>query len=433
MTQDAIEQPNELIGLHCLNLHERYAPSWGTWECAREIYSNAIDASSEGMKIRTKNANTLEISTPTVPDVAQLFVIGCGSKNDQDENIGQFGEGLKLAALVATRHPEGSLTLQLPNVKIEFSLRPHLGAPVLFAEALPSKSRKQKYSVTLKLPGAGNVLNGKIIDGSTDRWIDKSASEKPQIYCKGVWICDYDISNALFSYNLNSININRDRCHADPWPLRTNVADTLLSEMDDRMADRLISFPLSWEAEECLPTRDYNFTTAQSQLAADAFRRKHGPNALLETDSSVSQDARNRGIKVVKTGRGLLELLTRGGIKTDYDSMREWAEEMDPVESWPPEWNAQIEEIKQLATILDVDVSLKIFQDKNSKLLGRASKTESLVWLTESLFGPHSSRLERFRTFIHEVAHVHSRAGDVSRDFENSLDLLAARIALTAL
>jgi hypothetical protein len=112
---------------YSLNLHERYAPEWGVWECAREIFANAKDAAPNDMKVQSPNANTLEIFTPTAPDIAELFIIGCGSKTPTDETIGQFGEGLKLTALAATRKLGGSLSIQLDRKLVTFALREHFG------------------------------------------------------------------------------------------------------------------------------------------------------------------------------------------------------------------------------------------------------------------------------------------------------------------
>ena len=111
-----------------LNLSPRYAPDWTAWEVAREIICNAIDASPEDFRVTPHGDNQLKVWTPTVPDLCELFVIGQGSKSPGGSTIGQFGEGLKMAALVATRTEGGRFRVKLPGQDVRFMFDESMGA-----------------------------------------------------------------------------------------------------------------------------------------------------------------------------------------------------------------------------------------------------------------------------------------------------------------
>lgn len=90
-TTHSLDEIGTGLSRYSLNLSTRYASEWGSWEVARELICNAIDASPEGMKVDVQGSDTLIVTTPTVPNVAELFVIGEGSKAPGGKTIGQFG------------------------------------------------------------------------------------------------------------------------------------------------------------------------------------------------------------------------------------------------------------------------------------------------------------------------------------------------------
>lgn len=418
-------------GRYCLNLHRRYAPTWGVWECAREIFSNARDASASDFVVRAAGPDLLEIHTPTVPDLAQLFIMGCGSKDPDDDNIGQFGEGLKLAALVATRHDRGCLTLRMPGFRVGFEISDHLGEPVLHANVVEDDEPFEGYTVTLLMPGAGHVMNGKIVEGNRSYAIPKAIDVHPQIYCKGIWICTLDQKNALFSYNLNGIQLNRDRSHAEPWSIRYEVAALLLDDMDDDTADQLIQRANSWECGDCLETHSHICRDQAENALVQAFYRHNGSDAVLKTTDDAARRAREYGVKVVSVGEGLKKILMKQ-VTTDYQVVKSRGDELEPVTDYPDAWKPIFEMLERLAQICDVDSSVRIFRDRYGDLLGQAEKNKPVIWLNERLFDPRNE-FELVRTFIHELAHVQGQGADETTKFEASLDLLATRLAMRIL
>jgi hypothetical protein len=415
-------------GSYCLNLHERYAPNWEAWECARELYANAKDAAPDDLIVNSPNANTLEIFTPTVPDLAELFIIGCGSKSPLDESIGQFGEGLKLTALAASRMSGSSLTLRLSEKVITFAIKEHFGQRVLFAE-IGEAEPFEGFQCTLVMKGAGFALNGKVIDGDKSRWFLKNPSDNVQIFCKGVWICSLDEKDALASYNLNDLILNRDRSHADPWSIRNAIGSLLIDKMDAETATHLIDNPRSWEVEKCL-SAIWHFPKKAVDMLHDAFRRVHGEKAVLSTDPAMAKRVREHGFKPVGLGDGLVKALG-SLVQTDIDFLSH----EESLEALPqrPEWSRSFAELIRLADILGLgSVSINVYSDKYGDMVGRADHKARVIWLNERLFNEHN-RFERVRTFVHELGHIQAGGGDATVTFENSLDLIGGKLALLVL
>lgn len=412
---------------HCLNLHERYTPEWGVWECARELYSNAKDACPDEMIVRSPDANTLEIHTSTVPDLSELFIIGCGSKSVADENIGQFGEGLKLTALVASRTSNSSLILDAPNQRITFQLRDHLGQKVLFADVEESDFN-DGFLCTLKMKGAGYALNGKIIEGDDSHSIPKPSEAEVQIFCKGVWIMNLPVQDAMYSYNLNDIPLNRDRSHANVTTVQSQIGRLLLDTLDEPSAIKLFNRTGSWEDKECLTRAYFHCSTEAHMLLAKTFTALYGDKAVLLTDVLNHERIAGYGYKPVSVGEGLTMLLS-GYVTTDEQILAQsHALEEVPFDG---KWASVFAELNLFASLLEMPfVEFKVFRDDRGELYGKADG--HTVWLNER-YMRDDLRFERIRTVFHELAHIQSGATDGTTSFEAGLDLLGAKLALEVL
>jgi hypothetical protein len=420
-----------MIKSYCLNLHERYAPNWSVWECARELFANARDAAADTMKVSSPDANTLEIWTPTVPEISELFIIGCGSKTASDQNIGQFGEGLKLTALAATRNANDTLTILLPKHTITFGIREHFGERVLFADVEDAEN-SEGCTCILKMAGAGYALNGKVIDGKESYALPKDPKGPVQIFCKGIWICSVEENFALFSYNLNNVELNRDRSHANPYSIRNSIADVLVKTMDDNLADQLMQHPECWEAEKCIGEAEWIAPESVRVTLAEAFRRRHGDMALVRTNADVATKARDLGYQVPAIGAGVASFISNI-IPTDTKTLAGRYE----FEEAPAETQAlyvdELTELHRLAELLEIpDITVKVFSKCSNDIQGRADIEARIVWINQRLFTA-DDRFERVHTFLHELAHILSGAGDATHSFEVTLGQMMAKLAVMAL
>jgi len=91
-----------------LTLSPKYIPSWGKWEAFRELMQNVIDRKHEYEKAEIIfNYNTqkqrIVIGNKFSVLDKKTLVMGETTKANDDEMIGQYGEGYKLAMLVLLR------------------------------------------------------------------------------------------------------------------------------------------------------------------------------------------------------------------------------------------------------------------------------------------------------------------------------------------
>lgn len=418
---------SKLIDKHCLNLHKKYVANWGVWEVAREIYANALDADPNNMMMSSPDTNTLVIRTTTLPNLAELFIVGCGVKTTEDDNIGQFGEGLKLAALVASKEDYCSLMLRLPNKTITFGFEKMYGEDVLHAYIYEA-SEFDGYEATLVMPTAGHVMTGRIINGKKSYKIDKAKGSPSQIFCKGIWICNLPEefgARKLFSYNLNDIKINRDRSMVDTSVVHKEVGNLLIETMDEDLARTLIRHEQSWESQICLYYSD-KIKPEATRLLTQAVKNKYGDGVLLHTREDSSENAIRQGYCVFDADYGLQKHLDLP-LDTSIGSVADGLELIEPNDKQ----RDMIMSLQNMADFLGFpSLEVLVFKDFEGSLLGLTSLDyRKKLWLNETLFNDHS-KLERYRTMIHELGHLHSRANDGSKKFEQSLDLLAGKLGV---
>jgi hypothetical protein len=436
-----------------MGLTPDYVPDMGVWEAVRELIANCKDADPD-YRTYTADAdpNYIGFRTATTPRVAEVILMGCGASRKDTGKIGQFGEGFKIAALIATRTRGGSLTIELPQHTITFRFKPLFGERVLHAAVLThtthhnlvssSDGEPTSFLAKLTMPGAANVVDGKIRDGSTSYcWANKPAATT-EIFCKGIFIQKVTAVSSLFHYNLNSLKLNRDRSMAENWSLYYEVASFLLKAMDDDIADALLASPEAWE-NDCLERYGSTYEKKPKQILAAAFRRRYGDAAVLATGKGHADEAATlRGNKVVHMVSGLATLLKdlpSGGADPKLDGIQTSTDVLPKDEGYVSipdahKYAAEIGELRRLMDILQVPAQLDIFPDSGQKTLGLCVIRQGvpLVWLNERLFAP-GQRFERIRTLIHELAHADDAGDDASMLFEMSLDKLAARLALNSL
>lgn len=406
-----------------LNLSPRYAPGWNAWEVAREVICNAIDADADGMRITPNGQDTISVWTPTVPDIAELFVIGQGSKSPGGNTIGQFGEGLKMAALVTTRTKGGSFKCLLPTSTVTFAFETVFGQEVLHAQ-IEDASNADGYEVVITMPGIANSFDGKILDSQENGPRPKREPDALNVYCKGVHICELPNIKSIWDWNLNDIAINRDRSMVSTYDIARRISDQLDFHLTPELIEGITANPDSLEGTQGL---ELTYNGESLKKIADGFRARYGENmVLMAADHATNEIARQNGYRPVPLPEITAKRLA-GFIKSAEEVLPR-NHDLESVDI--SKYAEQIARLRRLDDILAAPpFSLSIFASRSESLKGRADIDDVRIWLSESLF-TSGNELELVRTYLHELGHICSSANDLTSDFEFALDGIAGRLAM---
>lgn len=91
-----------------LSISENYVPTWGVVEAVREFFQNALDEETRDTDNKMfffydPNSETLRIGNKHGKLDPKTLLFGFTDKNDQEEMIGNHGEGYKIATVVLLR------------------------------------------------------------------------------------------------------------------------------------------------------------------------------------------------------------------------------------------------------------------------------------------------------------------------------------------
>lgn len=429
-----------------MGLTPDYVPKMGVWEVAREIAANCKDADPNYQRFLTPDdPDFLDFRTATAPRVAEVILMGCGASRHDDDKIGQFGEGFKIAALICTRTRGAKMVVLLPEHSIEFCFKDIFGENVLHAKVYDMDPAKWHYGADTKfvcqvtMKGIRDIMDGRILDnGANSHCWARPDNTPTTIFCKGIFICEVANVDSLYNYNLNSLTLNRDRTVATGESLAYGVAGLLLYHMTEEIADELMAHPECWEVHTCLKSYGTPYNNTPKEMLAKAFRKRYGDDAVTAvTKPTTNLLATARGFDVIHLPEPLAALVCDAPLapKDAMAARVRTAQTCLPKDTGfntIPNMGSYHPELAELATIMDITqitAEVQIFNDDAKKLDGmcRVHEGGCTIWLSEHLFAP-GQRLERLRTMFHELAH-HRSEDDATPDFEFTLDLLGGKLA----
>lgn len=285
------------MGVYKLTISPNYVPDWSVVDAVREIFQNALDQE------RKNSANAM--SRAYDPKDSKLYIcskestlqhksllLGEGEKADDEEAIGEFGEGYKLALLVLTRFGHN---VRIINYGLREVWTPELSFDKKFgAVVLKVKTRK---SSVLKRPPNGDLTFeiGDISEAMYDRIVESnlnlqsllsnevvetrrgnillSEKHKGRIYVDGLYISTREGFNYGYDIKPRYIDLARDRKLPGDFDLRWTTSGMWAEAKRKDLALELIKA----DAHEVEFVK--NQGGSLSSLAVDDFRGKYGPMA----------------------------------------------------------------------------------------------------------------------------------------------------------
>ena len=292
---------------------------WGATEALREFLQNARDAHTDGhaMSVRydddTKTMVVFNDGATLTRDAG--LVLGSTTKRDDASKIGYWGEGGKLAAgtlihlgcdveilnglgerwIFSVQHNDDFGTEML-HVRIE-ECDEDAGVQVLVA-GLPkadfdtSVERCRWLNEDADSDVYASGRTGSMLKG------DKNAG---QLYVQGIWVCELPDGPWTFGYDLNDIQLDRDRRIADPWSLRRAIRNVIHNAADDGAlsSDELWAIFKGESEEAQVFDNKYIETGAVHDSVVAAFIEEHGKDAVPVSSPGELEKARQCGLKAV--------------------------------------------------------------------------------------------------------------------------------------
>jgi len=405
---------------YSMNLDEQYVEHWGTWEVVRELVCNAMDADPDYI-LKTPSPDSMEIITSTIPTMEELMIIGAGTSRQDKDKIGQFGEGFKMAALVATRN-NFPLTCLTPFGRLTFSLvkpSPSYPSRVLYAH-LDKRYKAENCKVTVSMPGIADLVRYKFLATSSVMLINKPEPSTCDIYVKGVFISTLE-DESVFDWNLNTPSINRDRSMVDQGAAKREIGRLLYQSklFDQDTYDQIIKYPESVEIQSSKYV--FSINIAPGKMVKEAFHRYYGDMAVIATDDQRTNElAHWKGHLPVH----IADDLKSAGIKTarDVTTFNDKFKEIEVPQKY-------YDEVNWVMDTLEVPAEAKFFYDPDSDRMGATviQGRKATLWINKDLTKP-GQRINRLATIIHEICHVSSRATDGSLFFEYKQNEMAAKV-----
>jgi hypothetical protein len=426
---------------HNYMISSKYCQNWSATNAAREFFANMIDSGDEHLKWEWGNGIGYVHNMVTCLKPENLLLGESGSREKAD-TIGQFGEGLKIGALVLARmgrkvsaisnHQEYCFTME--------KLSDFNGVQTLAVEILPTQHDFSGTMVTwqceedefedarklfLSLQTAdehGPVL---FAHDSAGEILEESGT----IYINGVKVqTNFDL---LFGYNIRSKELlNRDRSIVD-WPnVSSKIEDLLERCTDPETIEWLIknqllraAAPVAYrELEMSLWPKPDARPIWESILA-----RLYGDKVCLSS-GVASADARAEylGFKVIDMGRYAFGCENALSLKKSTAvNLEKISRTVKLSDHNKRVWNRAIKAYKLYSGLPTPIDGFAVTDELDDEHLGR--RQDNRIFVSEKILEKGVAKV--FMVMCHEGAHMDSHAGDCSAAFEASLNRVIESIA----
>lgn len=215
-----------------LTISMDYVPTWGVVEAVRELFQNAVDNEKkqpENKMFFSYEGNALRIGNKTSVLTLDTLLIGNSSKRDDEETIGQHGEGYKIAFMVLLREGKKVTVYNYGNKEVwntkVVKARRFNGAnvPRITVDKKHLWERVPDHDLVIEVEGITGEEYALIVQKNLNlREYNKygdlehgevllDASEKGNIYVSGLFVCKNDTVQFGYNFPANRIKLDRDR------------------------------------------------------------------------------------------------------------------------------------------------------------------------------------------------------------------------------
>jgi hypothetical protein len=415
-------------------ISEKYCDHWTVQMALRELIANAIDATSyTDISITWQEQPDSEMGLGCIANSSAIITkrhLLLGESDKKQEDIGQFGEGLKLAALVLARKSR-QVWVDSGSCRYTFTVddNPGFGCRTLFVEVLdlPEFTDGTKVYFTAGKREVGSakmmfrVFNG--VEEIEDNILDASGD----VYVKGVRICKMEKS--FLGYDLSDKTlINRDRTMVDRDKVDGAIRSMLQQNRSSKIAENVLlscsKHPDSYEAR-------LGFYPWYNSTWTDAMHKIWGDKVCITTPDHKTADERatRLGYAVVDFGMGMNKTLLYTDEVNRSDRVNpEKVNKEVPGENLTDVESAVLEDAKRITEFLlgrSVNINLHVTEELADDTImqfqireiyvNRRYMVKPVAWLAGCI--------------LHELAHIESGAVDCSQEMLQKMTSYLQEIA----
>lgn len=427
-----------------LPISPKYARHWDTTDGLREIVANALDTHTKvSMNL---DGNTLIIHNESGELTRSNFVMG-GTEKEGTNTIGQFGEGLKVGAMVlcrvgkVVRGQSGDFRF---TFKMEFSEKWDSEILNIRLETVPFQEGTTVEVFPIEREEYRNLRDiflfthdNRILKVKTSRGEIYSGGHG-EIYCHGIRISDDYFKGSTLSFNFFGLKLNRDRTIFNDWEIRSIVGEIIPQITDSVVAEEIFLMLLRHEKMQSVGLYD---NPKNKHVWMDAARKhfelkKGAPLGLAKSDIEIRL-LKEWGFNPIPCANTYFSdwLHNTLGIKMASEALGH-AAEYDIV----PENKLTYLERKNLATAqsyarsiirksFDYDpkkTKIWVFSKRMDTEADSASIHTGVYKTKDDSIGIRQSQLDSVKkatlTLVHEYVHAVSGYDDNTRGFEISLE-----------
>lgn len=296
-----------------LSLNRNYVLHWGLREAVRELIQNAIDSDSPFEYSFNLEQDTdlyqLRLTSKYTVLPASTLLLGTTSKAEDDEAIGSFGEGYKIALLVLTRL---NTPVTVLNGKVkwipEFRFIKRFGQELLVIKEESIGHGNEGLSFIIGGLDAADVeaikdsclqMQSSIGEVKNTQYGQILLDKPGTLYVGGLYICKTELE---YGYNINPIHIKleRDRQTVNSFDLKLLAKDMWFETEEYDLVAELM--------ERNIPDLEYaNYSTPEllKEACYKIFKKNHGAGAVIATSKKEMEELVAKKLeKVVYIGGG---------------------------------------------------------------------------------------------------------------------------------
>lgn len=250
-----------------LSISTGYVPDWGITEAFRELFQNALDneiKNPENKMICSYNEEeqTITICNKTSKLTSESLLLGSSTKADDDETIGQHGEGYKIAFMILLRNNK-KITVynygarEIWQVRLVKSKKYNNQlVTTVFVDKEAVWKRVPDCDLTIKVEGITAEEYKDIVKKNLHLRTDTverydipskgaillDARERGNIYVKGLFVNKIDSLHYGYDFEPSVIKLDRDRKLVDSFNVswESSLLWKYAASKDSKMTDLMV-------------------------------------------------------------------------------------------------------------------------------------------------------------------------------------------------